>query len=330
MRLSKKIALVVVPIVIVFAWTARYFVYVPAIEPPPLDGALQHHALDIDGIERRFSYYLPPNLSPGRPAVVLFHGSRGSGERIREATGFGFDRLADEHGFVVLYPDGYQGNWNDCRAVGDYPAKQLAIDDTAFIRQALDYLRDQHAIDSSQVFAAGLSNGGQMVLRLAMETPELIRGAAAIAANMPAPDNLDCEPVGAARAIMLVNGTADPINPFEGGEVEMFGGVGKRGEVRSSIESASYWARIAGHTEAPFEHRYPDSDPDDESVATRKVWADAGRPEVSLITVHGGGHTIPDPQVGFPRFLGPTNRDFVAPDEIWRFFQRELERARTP
>lgn len=325
MRLSKKISLLVVAIVIAFAVVVGYLIYVPAIELPQLDGTLQQHALTHDGVERWFSYYRPAGLESGRPVVVIFHGSRGSGERIRQATGFGFDRLADTHGFVVLYPEGYRGNWNDCRAAGNYPAKQLAIEDGAFIRKALEYLRDQHAIDSNRVFAVGFSNGGQMVLRLAMEMPELIRAGVAIAANMPAHGNLDCEPVGQARPIMLINGTEDPISPFDGGQVALFGGFGSRGTVRSSLGSIEYWAGLAGYEQAPFQHRYPDMDLDDGSVASRTVWTGPGRPEISLVTVYGGGHTIPG--LRFPRFLGRTNRDFSAVDEIWRFFERELDRA---
>ncbi len=35
--------------------------------------------------------------------------------QMREWTGFELDELADQRGFVVAYPDGYKGNWNDCR-----------------------------------------------------------------------------------------------------------------------------------------------------------------------------------------------------------------------
>ena len=52
------------------------------------------------------------------------------------------DRLADQHGFVVLYPDGYRRNWNDCRKHATFPAKLQNIDDIGFIRTLIARLFD--------------------------------------------------------------------------------------------------------------------------------------------------------------------------------------------
>jgi len=326
MRLSKKLGLTFAAIVIVVAAAIRYLFVVPAVQPPLLQGNLQRGELSSDGRQRGFSFYKPDKLSQDAPVVMVFHGARGTGDRVRQATAGAFDVLADLHDFIVVYPDAYEGYWNDCRVVGNYSARDLDVDDVAFIRRLLTFLHDEHGTDPGRVFSVGLSGGGQMSLRLAMEAPELIRAAVAIGANMPAVNNLVCRPAGEAVAAMFINGTDDPINPFDGGEVSWLGGFGRRGMVRSSLESAQYWALLAGYESVPFQHRFPDSVAEDNSVATRMVWADSGLPEISLITVHGGGHTIPNPEHQFPRFLGPVNRDFSAADEIWRFFQRELDR----
>ena len=169
-----------------------------------------------------------------------------------------------------------------------------------------------------------------MSFRLALEAPDLVRGVAAIAASMPAQDNLDCRPAGKAVAVMIVNGTLDSINPYDGGEVTLLGPWGTRGVVKSSGASAGYWVGQAGYSTEPFIIRYPDVVPEDRSIAMHSVWSDQLRPEIGLITVHGGGHTIPHPTAEFPRFLGPVNRDFNAIDEIWQFFQREIGRAPGP
>jgi polyhydroxybutyrate depolymerase len=326
MRLSKKIAFGFAAVVIIVAGVIRYMFVVAAIEPPLLKGNLQRHAFSFDGRDRAFFFYLPAQLKRGAPVVLVLHGLRGTGDRIRQATAYAFDALADQHGFIAVYPDAYEKYWNDCRATGDFAARQLGVDDTGYIRSLLAFLQKQHGIDPRGVFAVGYSDGGQMSFRLAVETPEFIRGAAAIGASMPAHRNLACKPAGKAVAVMLINGTDDPVNPFNGGEVAWPDRFGHRGWVESSLETAEYWAGLAGYEGEPFQHRYPDSVPEDGSVATRIVWTDPGQPEISLITVHGGGHTIPHPEKRFPRFLGSTNRDFSAADEIWRFFQRELDR----
>ena len=328
MRLSKKFLLIFLTLLLIVGGTSRYFFVVPDQAPPELNGVLEKHALDVDGVTRTFDYYLPANLHPDAPVVLAFHGSRGSGQRMRRATAFAFDLLADQYGIVIVYPDGYQKHWNDCRASGSYAANDLDIDDPAFVRTLLAYLKVEYGVDTQSVLAIGLSNGGHMSYRLAMEAPDLIRAAVAIAASMPADDNLDCKPSGEPIAVMIVNGTEDPINPYDGGEVTLLGPFGSRGNVESSADSAAYWAGLAGHTTAPFQVRYPDIVPDDDSVAMLQIWTGHDRPAISLITVFGGGHTIPHPTAAFPRIFGTVNRDFVAADEAWRFFERERERPR--
>ncbi len=63
---------------------------------------------------------------------------------MRVCTGYEFDCLADEHGFVVLYPDGYRRNWNDCRKYATFPAKRENIDDMSFIRTMITRVIAEH------------------------------------------------------------------------------------------------------------------------------------------------------------------------------------------
>ena len=160
MRLSKKLVLVFVALILIFGAAFRYFVVVPMIESPQLDGSFLNETLELDGLTRNFHYYIPAGLEPHPAVIFAFHGSRGDGRRMRRALYFELDRLADEHGFVVVYPDGYRNHWNDCRQAGGYDAKLENIDDVGFVRAMLSYLQDAHRVDASKVFAVGLSNGG--------------------------------------------------------------------------------------------------------------------------------------------------------------------------
>lgn len=323
MRLSKKILLAVATCVILAAALGRYFIYVPVMVPPELSGTLTHHVLDVGELERRFAVYWPVQSLESAAAVIMLHGSRGSGKRIRRASGYEFDMLADRDGFIVVYPEALGQHWNDCRIAGDNAAQALPVDDVAFMRVLIAFIIDEYTVARRKVFVAGVSNGGQMAYRLALEAPDLVRGVAAIAASLPLELTPACTPTGKAVPVMIVNGSADPINPYTGGEVTLAGWFGDRGVVRSAPASAQYWADLAGYANEPFFHRYPDSDADDGSVANRMVWSETGRAEVALVTVDGGGHTIPGPGLAFPRFLGAVNRDFSAVDEIWRFFSRQ-------
>jgi len=273
------------------------------------------------GRERHFLSYTPSRATE-RPALVLvFHASRGSGARARAAFGYEFDRLAESAGFIVVYPDGFEGHWNDCRRAGPYSANRLQVDDVGFTRALVDHFVREQAADRRRVFATGLSNGGQMALRLALEAPELVRAVAPVAASLPTGGNMDCQTLGRPVSILLMNGTADPMNPYEGGEVALFGWLGSRGHVLSTQNTIDYWRELAASQGPPQLELLPDRDAGDHSRVERRSWREPGHKAVVLDTIVGGGHTLPNPELRMPRLLGPTNGDLVAAREIWRFFE---------
>lgn len=302
--------------------TGWWLLAAPAPTEPELAGAVQRESLNIGGRTRTFSTYFARRGAPAAGLVFVLHGSMMSGARMRAATVYEFDVLADREGFIVVYPDGYGGYWNDCRAIGDFAAKSEGVDDVAFLRAIAERLVKEHDIPKRRVFATGVSNGGQMAYRLAFEAPDLVGAIAPIAASVPSASNQTCEPSSRAVATMIINGTDDPLNPYEGGEVALFGLFMHRGTVQSSLESARYWARLAGYREGPRREPIPDRDPNDGTRSTRWTWAEVNRPEVALIEVEGGGHTIPHPRGSWQRLLGRVSRDFSAPGEIWAFFVR--------
>ncbi len=317
--------------VVLWWWGLR----APAFPQPPVTGHLEQRRLEFGGLPRSFLMYIPQHPSDPAPVMLVLHGAAGSAERMRSDTAWAFEELADRDGAVIVYPQGFEGYWNDCRATGDDAAKRRGVDDVGFLRAVVARLGGDPAlhgrrIATDEVFATGLSNGGHMALRLALEAPDFVAGVAAIAASLPAADNLSCRMSGRAVPVLLINGDADPISPYEGGEVWFLGPFNRRGAVQSALATADYFRTLAGYAGPPFEHRYPDVDPADGTVASRRVWSAGDRPEVDLITIHGGGHTIPHPVKTMPRILGRTSHDLPTAEEIFRFFQRQLLGGRDP
>src|SRR5437763_3350829 len=235
---------VVVGLGAVLAAVFGYFVYSPAPEVPRVATTLNRGIIEVVGLRRTYLTYVPRGLAKGAPLVVVMHGSAENGARIRKETGYGFERLADQRGFVVVYPDGYEGYWNACNIVGDYSANRLNIDDVGFLTGVVDKLITEIGIDPARVFATGISRGGHMAFRLALEAPSRFRAVAAVSASVPTPENFKCRLAGqGTSSVMIMNGTRAPINPFEGGEVK-FLGLLKRGKVRSSRESGQYLADL--------------------------------------------------------------------------------------
>lgn len=82
------------------------FLYAPAPPEPPLDASVVSGRIAIDGRERTYTAVIPRDLPASAPLLFVFHGSNQGSEGIRVATGYGFDRLAEREGFVVVYPEG--------------------------------------------------------------------------------------------------------------------------------------------------------------------------------------------------------------------------------
>jgi polyhydroxybutyrate depolymerase len=287
----------------------------PRRAQPELSAGIHAGTIEVDHRTRSYHVYVPAKRAPNAPLLILLHGSRMTGESLRRATGYAFDRLADEHGFVAAYPDGYKGRWNDCRAGGRYAARKLQIDDVAFI-DALVAALAADGIDPRRVFLAGYSGGGQLAFRIALEHPERVAGIAAFSASLPSDDNWACQVRGEPVPVLLINGTGDRINPYAGGRVTVFG-FASRGHVRSSRASAAFFAELAGTRDFSRAQLGVSED------TWIEQWRAQGKAEVMLLAVHGGGHVVPGPSAAFPRILGKVSSVLDGPRAVWEFFARQ-------
>ena len=301
-----------------------YFVYTPALEAPQLSGTLTRGSIEVDGLPRTYRTYVPRGLATGAPLVVVMHGAGENGGQIRIETGYGFERLADEHGFAVVYPNAYQGYWNVCTVAGDVSANGRTIDDVGFLTGMADKLVREIGVDPARVFAAGSSRGGFMAFRLALEAPSRFRAVAAVSANVPSPENFKCKPAGAGTpSVLIMNGTEDPLVPFDGGSVSLFGLFYRLGKVRSSRESGQYFANLNHITGTPESHQTGMAG----GIRMEQVlWRNNSNVEVELDAIHGGGHGIPQPYQRRPRLLGPSAMEPNGPAVIWAFFERQRPR----
>lgn len=274
---------------------------VQAIPATAERGALPAATIQIGDLDRTYLYYVPTDLLPNAPLLIVLHGAGMDGEQMRPTTGYEFEQFADKNGFVVAYPTGYQRTWNDCRRRVQLASNLEHIDDVAFIRALIKRFSAEYRIDTARVYAMGFSNGAHMAYRLAVELPDEIAAVAAVGANFSAEDDSDCYPLDKPIPAMIINGTADPLNPYSGGAAN-FGAT-----VRSTQATAEYFARRNGQSDRPQIAPVSSS----ASPVERETWNDSGKPEVVLITIKGGGHVVPR----FSYLDGPA--------EIWDFFSRQ-------
>ncbi|MCS7482868.1 alpha/beta hydrolase family esterase [Umezawaea endophytica] len=296
-----------------------YLMWTPAPTGAALSGQVVGSTLTVGGRDRTYTAYVPPRLASGAPLLVVLHGSFENGAAVRRNTGYGFDDLADRYGFAVAYPDGYQEGWNDCRRVAATPARRENVDDVGFVRALTADMHRRYGVDDTKFYAAGYSNGGQMVFRLAAEMPDRLAGIAAIAANLPVTADNSCPPMTGAVPVLIMAGTDDPISPFAGGEVTIFG-FSSRGRVMSADDTTKMFVRLNGTTDAPVTRTLAHREPATDTTVRETVYSESDKAPVVQYTISGGGHVIPTAHHRYPRLLGRTSHDVDAPAAISDFF----------
>lgn len=261
----------------------------------------------VDGNYRTFHFYEPQVTGTATSLIFVLHGSGGSGKEFATR----MEKLkqkSQSDRFLLVYPDGYKRFWNECRKVADTEANIRNIDEVSFFGEMIDYFEKNYGINDKHVFAVGTSGGGHMAYKLGLLAPDKFRAIAAIIANLPDDQNMDCAGGKRALPVLIVNGTADPVNPYEGGLMKT--GSFKAGTVRSTEETFRYWSTLAGYKGEPAKEMLPDSDPADGKTIERYTFKKKNKPEIQLLKVIGGKHDYPN--------------DIDVHVEAWEFFKRQL------
>ena len=291
---------------------------IPLVSVPAAEMRVQY--LSVGGLEREYLISAPASRRP-RPTVLVLHGTLQTGKIMMQTTGL--EPLVDREGLVAVYPNAVAMQWNDGRAASAMWGRR---DDVAFLRTLVTHLVRTGVSDPHRVYLIGFSNGGMMALRMMCEATGVFAGLAAIGANLPAEVAPGCKPTGPTPSL-LMNGTADPFVPFEGGQVVMGGGV-----VLSTDQTIGFLRKVNGCRDGPQLNHLLDIDPNDGSQVIIMRWTNcSSAAPVALYRIEGGGHRIPNPDPGVPALdivLGRMNHDFDAAEAIWRFFKGSISFTR--
>jgi len=285
-----------------------------------------YEKFDYDGLTRNYVVEMPRDYDGTRsvPLLVVLHGSAQTPDAIRNVTQFG--RLVEELGFLVVYPEAIGLNWNDGRDVPGLPAYDLDVDDVGFIGAVIERVAAAFAIDPRRVYAVGMSNGALMTHRLAWEAPELFAAAAPLMGAIP--ENLLALPTpGASMPMLIMNGTADDVVPWEGGDVYYEGMF--IGTLVSVPDSVAFWVAHNHCVEPPEVVALEDVDPQDGTRVYREYYAPGpDDAEVVFYRIEGGGHAWPggDYNCWLCPVMTGVSQDIDASRIVWEFcsqYQRD-------
>ncbi len=260
--------------------------------------------MTVNGERRAYILHLPQKLDPNQavPLVLCMHGLAswpGHQERVS-----GWDKLADQEGFIVVYPrgTGFPLRWRDTNP-------QKAGNDVAFLSALIDKLASHYNIDPQRIYASGFSNGGGMAFSLSCDLSERIAAIGTVSGAYLYAWS-ECSSV---RTIPLIafHGTADKVVPYLGGpspELPHLSFV-------SLPEWIAQYARQNGCQVDPqtFFHAG--------KASAIRYSGCAENAEVIFYTLQEGGHAWPG-STGNPPFIsGETNQDIDATALIWQFFK---------
>jgi polyhydroxybutyrate depolymerase len=231
--------------------------------------------LTFAGLPRTYQVHVPAGLDRPAGLVINLHGAGETGGG--QAALSNYNAVADQLGFVVAYPDGIDFSWADGRGAS-IPDRQ-GVDDVGFLVALIDRLSHDYGIAPGRVFATGMSAGAFMAMRLACERADVVSAIAPVAGTLGAA--FPCSP-SRPVSVLQMNGTGDPVVPFNGGTMLGRGGYS---DIVPAPAMAQRWRELNGCPE-----------PVEDVPAPVHRFAAAGcadGTEVVFVQIDGGGHTWP-------------------------------------
>ncbi len=289
------------------------------LHPRPVDSAAANDPADGEFISRTFSnaagsrnyrLYVPPghdgNSEP-MPLLLMLHGCKQNPDDF--AAGTRMNALAQQHGFLVAYPEQTRAaNGSNCWNWFAAP-HQSRGGEPQILAGIVGDIAAHYRIDSRRVFVAGLSAGAAMAVILGAAYPEVF---AAVGAHSGLPQGA-AHDVPSAFAAMHGGAVAPAAVPAtQGMPTIVFHGDQDRTVVAANGQAIVGQA-FSAHAASPLER---------ETVAgndsTRSVYRDAaGHVQIEDWLVHGGGHAWSGGSAA-GSFTNPRGPDASA--EMVRFF----------
>jgi polyhydroxybutyrate depolymerase len=301
----------------------------------PMNGSYVFH-LTFDGAARDYRVHVPPAAVYGQPLpmVMNLHGATQNGQ-LEELTS-DMDANADQHGYLVVYPDGTriskvltpdpvaksaQYGWNAGQCCGlPVTTHQNSV---GFLERVIADVAARTPVNLRRVYMTGISNGGMMAYAMAAEASDHVAAIASVSGQVELPTIHPSRPV----PTMEFHSVNDPI--------ALFAGTPNKNPklVLSVMEGIRQWVKADGCATTP--HAGPEIVGAPGSISAGETATPitythcAAGTQVALWRFTGSGHVWP----GSPLNTGPM-KDWIlagvgrgivlvnANETMWQFFSR--------
>lgn len=165
------------------------------------------------GETREYLLHVPNSYDPVEPAPLVISLHAGATWPAHQMNLGHWNRLADENGFIVVYPSGTPVLFDVIRIWRTTP--EGVMKDVQFISALIDTLEAAYNIDPARIYANGMSLGGGLAFALSCTLSDRIAAIGLVAAARSLPSNWcpHTRPV----PMIAFHGDADRIVPYEGG-----------------------------------------------------------------------------------------------------------------
>lgn len=288
----------------------------------PLKAGDNEFTIIVSGAMRHYIVYVPPNYvdNASLPVVIMLHGAGGSAN---EALSMGqWREKADKEGFFAVALDGtplfprlpqnFLTNpqlWNDGSGRGA-PSTSKA-DDIGFVSTVIDNLISQAGADQKRIYVTGFSNGASMTWRVGAELATKVAAIAPVSGHLW----LQAPKLDYAVSVLFIAGTADPLNPINGGPA-------LDPWLRTNTVKPPMSDSLTAWTKALNCVGDPELILDQAGVQETAYQACDGNAKAVYYVIEGMGHNWPGGINTLPvSLVGPRSNKINATDVIWKFFQ---------
>lgn len=262
-----------------------------------------HQTLRVNGKLREYGLYKPSIQSSQKiPLLIYLHGAGGViWPAITESY---WGTIAEREKFMVVMPQALKGTTASGTYIQWNAHNLLMWSDVTYINNLIDSLNLKGNVDMERIYVSGMSNGGYMSFKLAMELQDRLAAVAPIAGlidkTLFATYSLH-KPV----PLCYMHGTADDIVRIEGDSWS----VGWN-------DILQFWLDNNQLTAAAVVTQLPDISVIDLSTVTKFEYKSySGQEDIIFYQINNGGHSVP----GIEPYA---NQDINAFEEIWQFLKR--------